>query len=111
MRVVKPHMSNGYVLTGGAICMELLTPKGWNSAYTVEAVILQIASSGSTTGACFIIAHWPTFANSWQWQLIAVNSCSITCTCFCGIIAHYPTLPILGNGSQPQPPLLRARAE
>lgn len=45
VRVVKPHMSNGYVLTGGAICMELLTPKGWSSAYTVEAVILQIAAT------------------------------------------------------------------
>jgi ubiquitin-conjugating enzyme E2 Q len=45
VRVVKPHMSNGYVLAGGAICMELLTPKGWSSAYTVEAVILQIAAT------------------------------------------------------------------
>ena len=45
VRVVKPHMSNGYVLAGGAICMELLTPKGWSSAYTIEAVILQIGAT------------------------------------------------------------------
>ncbi|KAL5482093.1 hypothetical protein EMCRGX_G022376 [Ephydatia muelleri] len=35
----------GYVLAGGAICMELLTPQGWSSAYTIEAVILQIGAT------------------------------------------------------------------
>lgn len=30
---------------GGAICMELLTPRGWASAYTVEAVVMQFAAS------------------------------------------------------------------
>ena len=30
---------------GGAICMELLTAQGWSSAYTVEAVIMQIAAT------------------------------------------------------------------
>lgn len=35
----------GYVLVGGAICMELLTKQGWSSAYTVEAVIMQIAAT------------------------------------------------------------------
>lgn len=30
---------------GGAICMELLTPRGWASAYTVEAVLMQFAAS------------------------------------------------------------------
>jgi len=33
------------VLHGGAICMELLTKQGWSSAYTVEAVIMQIAAT------------------------------------------------------------------
>lgn len=33
------------VLVGGAICMELLTKQGWSSAYTVEAVIMQIAAT------------------------------------------------------------------
>lgn len=37
--------SGGYVLVGGAICMELLTKQGWSSAYTVEAVIMQIAAT------------------------------------------------------------------
>lgn len=39
------RFSGGYVLVGGAICMELLTKQGWSSAYTVEAVIMQIAAT------------------------------------------------------------------
>lgn len=35
----------GYVLLGGAICMELLTKQGWSSAYTVEALIMQISAT------------------------------------------------------------------
>ncbi|KAG7153463.1 Ubiquitin-conjugating enzyme E2Q-like protein [Homarus americanus] len=35
----------GFVMEGGAICMELLTPRGWASAYTIEAVIMQFAAS------------------------------------------------------------------
>ncbi|XP_017871253.1 ubiquitin-conjugating enzyme E2 Q2 isoform X2 [Drosophila mojavensis] len=45
VRVVHPIISGGYVLIGGAICMELLTKQGWSSAYTVEAVIMQIAAT------------------------------------------------------------------
>ncbi|XP_061421556.1 ubiquitin-conjugating enzyme E2Q-like protein 1 [Lethenteron reissneri] len=45
MRVLSPRIENGYVLDGGAICMELLTPRGWSSAYTVEAVVRQFAAS------------------------------------------------------------------
>ncbi|XP_031637372.1 ubiquitin-conjugating enzyme E2 Q2 [Contarinia nasturtii] len=45
VRVVYPIISGGYVLLGGAICMELLTKQGWSSAYTVEAVIMQIAAT------------------------------------------------------------------
>jgi len=45
VRVVAPVISGGYVLVGGAICMELLTKQGWSSAYTVEAVIMQIAAT------------------------------------------------------------------
>jgi ubiquitin-conjugating enzyme E2 Q len=45
VRVVHPVISGGYVLGGGAICMELLTKQGWSSAYTVEAVIMQIAAT------------------------------------------------------------------
>ena len=32
-------------MEGGAICMELLTPRGWASAYTIEAVLMQFAAS------------------------------------------------------------------
>ncbi|KAA0201783.1 hypothetical protein HAZT_HAZT006707 [Hyalella azteca] len=35
----------GFVMEGGAICMELLTPRGWASAYTIEAIIMQLAAS------------------------------------------------------------------
>ncbi|KZC08186.1 PREDICTED: ubiquitin-conjugating enzyme E2 Q2 [Dufourea novaeangliae] len=65
VRVVYPMISGGYVLIGGAICMELLTKQGWSSAYTVEAVIMQISAtlvkgkariqfqgSGSTAKVC-----------------------------------------------------------
>ncbi|XP_017154545.1 ubiquitin-conjugating enzyme E2Q-like protein CG4502 [Drosophila miranda] len=45
MRVVEPRIEKGYVMEGGAICMELLTPRGWASAYTVEAVIMQFSAS------------------------------------------------------------------
>ncbi|OXA61251.1 ubiquitin-conjugating enzyme E2 Q2 [Folsomia candida] len=45
VRVVHPVISGGYVLVGGAICMELLTKQGWSSAYTVEAIIMQIAAT------------------------------------------------------------------
>ena len=40
--MVHPVLSGGYVLDGGALCMELMTPSGWSSAYTIEAVIMQV---------------------------------------------------------------------
>ncbi|ELT87201.1 hypothetical protein CAPTEDRAFT_171745 [Capitella teleta] len=45
VRVVQPIVSGGYVLGGGAICMELLTKQGWSSAYSLESVVLQIAAT------------------------------------------------------------------
>lgn len=45
MRVMSPRIEKGFVMEGGAICMELLTPRGWASAYTVEAVVMQFAAS------------------------------------------------------------------
>ncbi|VVC92198.1 unnamed protein product [Leptidea sinapis] len=45
MRVIEPRIEKGFVMDGGAICMELLTPRGWASAYTVEAVVMQFAAS------------------------------------------------------------------
>lgn len=45
VRLVAPMIQNGFVLGGGAICMELLTKQGWSSAYSVESVILQIAAT------------------------------------------------------------------
>lgn len=38
-------IEDGYVLDGGALCMELLTRQGWSSAYDIESVILQIAAT------------------------------------------------------------------
>ncbi|KAH8324965.1 hypothetical protein KR074_000569 [Drosophila pseudoananassae] len=73
VRVVHPIISGGYVLIGGAICMELLTKQGWSSAYTVEAVIMQIAATlvkgkariqfGATKVGCCV--KW--------WSLILIN--------------------------------------
>uniref|UniRef100_A0A0M3IP99 UBC core domain-containing protein n=1 Tax=Ascaris lumbricoides TaxID=6252 RepID=A0A0M3IP99_ASCLU len=40
-----PTISQGLVLTGGAICMELLTKQGWTSAYNVESLVLQIGAA------------------------------------------------------------------
>lgn len=45
MRVVSPRIEKGFVMEGGAICMELLTPRGWASAYTIEAIVMQFAAS------------------------------------------------------------------
>jgi len=45
VRMVHPVLSGGYVLDGGALCMELMTPQGWSSAYTIEAVIMQICAT------------------------------------------------------------------
>lgn len=45
MYVVAPRIEKGFVMEGGAICMELLTPRGWASAYTVEALLMQFAAS------------------------------------------------------------------
>ncbi|XP_057304924.1 ubiquitin-conjugating enzyme E2 Q2-like [Hydractinia symbiolongicarpus] len=45
IRICYPVIFGGYVLSGGAICMELLTPQGWSSAYSVEAVIMQLSAT------------------------------------------------------------------
>lgn len=45
VRICYPVISGGFVLSGGAICMELLTKQGWSSAYCIESVILQIAAT------------------------------------------------------------------
>lgn len=45
MRVVAPRIERGFVMEGGSICMELLTPRGWASAYTIEAIVTQFAAS------------------------------------------------------------------
>ena len=45
VRMVHPVLHGGYVLDGGALCMELMTPQGWSSAYTIEAVIMQLSAT------------------------------------------------------------------
>jgi len=45
VRVIGPHIQGGYVMRGGAICMELLTRQGWSSAYSIESLILQISAT------------------------------------------------------------------
>eukprot|EP00116_Pleurobrachia_bachei_P005230 sb/3465492/ len=45
VRVIRPLITGGYVLSGGAICMEVLTKQGWSSAYSIESLILQISAT------------------------------------------------------------------
>lgn len=45
VRLVAPAILNGFVLGGGALCMEILTKQGWTSAYGVESLIMQIAAT------------------------------------------------------------------
>lgn len=45
IHVAYPQIAGGYVLGGGALCMELLTKQGWSSAYSMEAIILQISAT------------------------------------------------------------------
>jgi len=45
VRMIHPVLHGGYVLDGGALCMELMTPQGWSSAYTIEAVIMQLSAT------------------------------------------------------------------
>lgn len=45
VRVVRPVLTGGFVLNGGAICMELLTKQGWSSAYSMESLVVQIVAT------------------------------------------------------------------
>jgi ubiquitin-conjugating enzyme E2 Q len=51
VRVIAPLVQGGFVLTGGAICQELLTPQGWVQSCKMEAVILAVAASITKAGA------------------------------------------------------------
>lgn len=42
VRVVYPSLKGNHFYKGGALCMELLSPGGWSSAYKLEAVIMDI---------------------------------------------------------------------
>ena len=44
IRLVTPVIQCKHIEMGGAICTELLTPKGWRPTYTMEAVIIQIVA-------------------------------------------------------------------
>lgn len=57
MRVISPRIEKGFVMEGGAICMELLTPRGWASAYTVEAIVMQFAASIVKGQVCILHAY------------------------------------------------------
>eukprot|EP01147_Barroeca_monosierra_P003522 gene3522-6140_t len=51
VRVLAPYVQGGFVLSGGAICLELLTPDGWSQAYSLEAVIVQLMTTIAKGGA------------------------------------------------------------
>ena len=44
VRVVYPVLKGGFVLAGGAICMELLTADGWSPATSINSLILQLGA-------------------------------------------------------------------
>ena len=43
-RVVRPRFAfrTGHITSGGSICIEVLTKDGWTSAYSIEALLVQI---------------------------------------------------------------------
>ena len=43
LRVVRPRFrkQTGFVISG-ALCMELLTPQGWNATFSMEAILEQV---------------------------------------------------------------------
>jgi len=45
IRLLRPFINGGHVTIGGALCIELLTKEAWSSAYTMEAVVVQIAAT------------------------------------------------------------------
>uniref|UniRef100_A0A6G1S8J6 Ubiquitin-conjugating enzyme E2 Q2 n=1 Tax=Aceria tosichella TaxID=561515 RepID=A0A6G1S8J6_9ACAR len=45
VRVVYPIFQTPPVSPTGFICMELLSPQGWSSAYTLEPLLIQIAAT------------------------------------------------------------------
>lgn len=59
--VVAPILEKGFVMDGGAICMELLTRTGWSSAYSMDSVLRQIAA-GFTKGGARIVSTTKKFS-------------------------------------------------
>lgn len=51
LRLVSPHIDNGFVMDGGAICLEVLTSQGWSSAYTIESLLVQVMAGMIQGGA------------------------------------------------------------
>ena len=45
VRIAAPYVVGGYVQRGGALCAELLTSDGWAQAYSMEAVLVQVANT------------------------------------------------------------------
>lgn len=46
IRIIKPRFARmtAHITSGGSICAELLTPKGWSPIFTIESIIIQIIS-------------------------------------------------------------------
>lgn len=45
MNFLLDSIFKGFVLSGGALCMELLTKQGWTASYSVESLITQISAT------------------------------------------------------------------
>eukprot|EP00033_Pygsuia_biforma_P003809 GCRY01004174.1.p1 GENE.GCRY01004174.1~~GCRY01004174.1.p1 ORF type:complete len:238 (+),score=30.02 GCRY01004174.1:197-910(+) len=42
VRVIRPVLTGGFILNGGALCMEILTSQGWSAVLSLEGVIHHI---------------------------------------------------------------------
>lgn len=75
-------IQNGFILNGGALCMEILTKQGWSSAYSLENLILQIAATLVKGKVYDIIERFIVFFQIFPFLLF---SCSFE-------VVHYPYL-------------------
>ena len=41
-RVISPSLKGGFVMPGGALCMEVLTPHGWTPATSIESLLVTV---------------------------------------------------------------------
>lgn len=61
IRILGPHIRDGYVTEGGGLCMKLLTKQGWSPAYSIESLIIQIYATLVYGQAQAVNANSPSY--------------------------------------------------